>query len=829
MNYAIQLNHIGAYPVKIIPFSNDQSPNFTYVPSQTNFTQPRQVISQWNNIPSGLKSQQQYVFALLDMYDQVVLDDFSSTLQLFPNGFSSSDRSLFSSMTSVTAQGGLYCYQDFIFNFKASQTMNVTFVSDAVEEQDYEFAISPYPSINSTIVEVNFRDCKLGEYLMSSGQFTRCQECQVGYWSVGKSGFDTKQACTECDQTSTLCLGGSKIGPKPGYWRMNETSNIVKACDDVKVCLGNDPSLDYDHQQINPAGKCAPKYQGNMCDKCISGYGKMNNSECVDCKTSALQYTQLFFILVIQIALFIYGVKEVIDMSKEVVNNHVQSSKKANGAILIRIFVNYLQIVSLIEEVPIVWPVTFKKTLSVNSQLSLAKGFAISSDCFLQLGRRATSIQETFLKTLLVVLMPFICIILSILFWIIYFKLKKRRIFDNEKFINQVVATIVVICFNLQPNIIKSCFELFQCVNLYRTDTPVHFLVSDYDLQCWTHEHLSWLYLLAIPALIVWGLAFPIFVYIILRKNITNLESIDFKKKYSFLYIGYKNKKCYWELFIMLRKLLLICIIVFAQFYSINLEIYLSVVLVHLSYIAQKQNKPYSDERLNNLENVSLASAGLINFCGLYFQIARDAPGLDFIVMGIGLAGNFYFIIKFVRLFLAFKMEALKHNKYLMKPAKFIIGVCSGCLNIKRVEKIVKSAQRLLQRCIQAAQRLLDVISGNSTNSSNVYLPQSMKSPERSLNSERNSANSSFDVGVPLADIGIHSIRKSRFASSQQSSKLGDVLRRLGPVHIDKSLSSSDLFSDNGQKVEQVENSAIKDAVELNKEEKKLIPKQVMN
>ena len=798
-NYATQPNHIASYPVRVSPFSASQPPNITYIPSHTPPAQPSHLISHWSNVPSGLEDEQQYVFALFDMYNQVVFDDSSSTLQLYPNGFSSDDRHLFSSLTSVTAKSGLYYYHDFIFNFKANEKMNVSFYSDAVKNPDSESIEGQYPAVSSALIEVSFRGCIFGEYLISSGQFTKCQECQVGYWSVGRNGFDSKQACTECDHTSTICLGGSRIGPNPGYWRMNETSDIVTACANPKACLGNNPNVNYYSRKIDPVGKCAPRFKGNMCDRCVHSYGKISNSECVDCRSSVLQYVELSFILLFQIIILILGVKEVVDMTAKLIDNKGEASIETNGAILVRILVNYLQMIALIEEVPIAWPSALKNALSISAKLSFAKGLAISTDCFLQLGRKITNIREVFLSTSLTVLTPLVFILLSVLFWIIYFKLRGREVIRNKNFSNQAIATIVIICFNLQPNIIKSCFELFRCINLYRTDTPVNFLTSDYDLQCWTSEHMLWINLLSIPALIVWGLGLPVFVFYILRKNITNLESIDFKKKYSFLYVGYKQERCYWELFILIRKLLLICIIVFAGFRSKNLQMYLSVVLVTLSYLAQKQNQPFSNESLNNLENVSLISAGLINFCGLYFEIARGVPGLDFIIMSVGLFGNFYFIIKFTRIFLALKIEAIKNNPKLMIIVEFVAAKCCCCLRTRGFQKAVESVQRCLRSGLNAINRLFDIIMG--TNKLRQIRPEPIKGPIAVPDSAVISMSSFIDVGAPLAASSLLSTpvyeRVNNKASTfKRSNNLGRGLRGLGSIHADETPGLIDNYSE---------------------------------
>ena len=633
-NNAIQPNHIGSYPVRVVSLSFSDiadSVDTIYVPNQTPLVQkePQKAALEWKNVPSRLPYQEQpCVFALLDMYNQLVFDDFSSLLHVSLDGSSGINPTLFYPSLDITASGGLYRYRNATFVFRLTEAINVIFISTAVKDADYLSTEVHQKSNASTIISMFFRDCRFGEYLIQSELLNKCMECQPGYWSTGKESQDNKQSCAECDQTSTLCLGGSKIGPLPGYWRMNSSSDIVMACDYPDACLGNDPNHNHQYISLDPTGQCNVIYKGNMCKKCVDGYGKIDSSECVDCTTSTIKYLKLVVLFAFQLGLMIYGIKEVVDKTEELYK-HDEVVVKTNEVILLRIFVNYIQMISLIsQEVPVHWSSAMKSALSINSELLVIRGVAISTDCLLRLGERITHIPQVFLETLLVVLTPVLLIGLCIIFLIIYFQSKGRRILYNKAFTNQITVAIVIICFNFQPNIIKSCLQLFQCINLYRIDTPVNFLSTDYDLQCWTPEHTFWIFTLAAPNLLLWGPGLIIFVYLILRRNSRRLDSVDFRNKYAFLYIGYKRDKRYWELFIIFRKLVLVFIVVFAGYHSTALQIYLFLVVLTVIYWAQKRNRPYSDEKLNQLEDISLFSAGLINFCALYFQVITRVPSL---------------------------------------------------------------------------------------------------------------------------------------------------------------------------------------------------------
>lgn len=74
---------------------------------------------------------------------------------------------------------------------------------------------------------------------------------------------------------------------------------------------------------------------------------------------------------------------------------------------------------------------------------------------------------------------------------------------------------------------------------------------------------------------------------------------------------------------------MLVFIVVFADYHSTALQIFLVMaVFIFISW-AQKRHRPYSDEKLNQIERISLVSVSLINLCALYFAFVADVPDLD--------------------------------------------------------------------------------------------------------------------------------------------------------------------------------------------------------
>jgi hypothetical protein len=63
--------------------------------------------------------------------------------------------------------------------------------------------------------------------------------------------------------------------------------------------------------------------------------------------------------------------------------------------------------------------------------------------------------------------------------------------------------------------------------------------------------------MVVIPILIIWILAFPLLIFIILYRNRKNLDEPDILIKYGIFFIGLKDKYYYWEIIVInIRKII---------------------------------------------------------------------------------------------------------------------------------------------------------------------------------------------------------------------------------------------------------------------------------
>jgi len=688
-NYAMQqLNHIASYPVKIIQLTDDFLPE-AYVPGTPSSVNVSSNSPPWQNTASGIATNQTHIFALIDMYNQVVFNENDSILQVLPQGLSTSQIEKFYDSSSLSTLNGLYTLENFIFTYKTNSAINVTFTSTAIPN----FQTLPVSTLTinpSITVQVNFRPCGAGEYNANSGSFITCQTCPSGFWQI--DAVTSSVSCSSCDLKSTICLGGSNVGPRPGYWRMNTTTDIVMECPFAEACIGND--YQDDRAILDPVGKCAENYQGNLCNTCSDGWAKGSGGSCVNCETNSLSYALLAGMMIIQIGMIAFGVKEMMRIGEEYDS---KNQLETRSAILFRILITYTQVFSVLIGSPIDWPDILNKLIGVTGKVSsVSGGKFFTLDCFFEMAKKIFGADIIFLKALFTSALPLFYIILGLLFWVIYFKFRKRPIFGNKDFLNKIITTVVIICFDQQPQVIKSGLSLFNCVNLYRTDSPVEFLNEAYDIQCWQGEHLKWILTLTVPSLCIWMVLLPSLMLFVLRRNVHRLNNENFAKRYSFVYNGYKPTKFYWEVVVMIRKIFFIVNTVFAS--SLELEVFLSLCLLAISFIFHQIYHPYQADSMNDLERISILSLGVVNVTGLYFTVVKAAGWFDTIIVILGFFGNLYFFLWFGRYFFALQIDKLKQNPKVMKILNFIDKKFCCWVRTPKVQRAITRATTNFKR-----------------------------------------------------------------------------------------------------------------------------------
>ena len=159
------------------------------------------------------------------------------------------------------------------------------------------------------------------------------------------------------------------------------------------------------------------------------------------------------------------------------------AEKKPKGKITVnfRILFDYLQMISIIQNLKFNWPNFLSQYLSFFSYLSFTNQI-FSFDCFSY--EYQISLSSVLIKLLFVQIIPFfVCAIFILYFWFCRGKKAKKEI----QLTKMIIVIFVVFTYS-QLSTISQLFEMISCISI----NDVSYLSSNFRFVCWTREHKIW-------------------------------------------------------------------------------------------------------------------------------------------------------------------------------------------------------------------------------------------------------------------------------------------------------------------------------------------------
>jgi hypothetical protein len=575
---------------------------------------------QLTGIASGQRMPKAVKIGLIDHYGQVVRTDNSSTADLLPEDASSTS---VTGETRVTSEQGVY-----VFNEAYVTSVPGTRVSFKVSSS----AISSEESQADLVVPIQLRDCQSGEAYIGNN----CVVCASGTYSL-----DPNQDCADCP-AGAICYGGSLMVPKAGYWRSSKTSDKFLKCNLPDTCLGSPyivPSL---------TGVCKLGYRGNLCQACDNGYSVSGPDKCGQCPGWSENVAKL---LGIGIAIMLY--------SAVLVRSSLKTAymPQALHSIYLKIFTNYLQLVMLTTELDLNWPSFVRSFYKQQSYAGQVDQQLFSFDCFL-IGQQASGDDYTqvyFDKLVIQALLPVIISLGVLVFWMtVYYFSRRESILRKE-----LIASLVILFFLVHPGLVKDYFGAFSC---RRLDDDSLWLNANLDIKCFSDNHATYAFLVALPAILVWGIGVPTLILAILIKNRNSLDDIVTKCRVGFFYNGFRKSHFYWEFLILYRKIIIISLVVFVGNESIPIQALTIMIFLLVFLYLQYWRRPYSTSGLNDIELRAIMVAAVTIYCGIYYLTEQLPEWFKVLLFTIMLLANAYFLIIFGKEFLRTVLEMLGAN-----------------------------------------------------------------------------------------------------------------------------------------------------------------------
>ena len=174
-------------------------------------------------------------------------------------------------------------------------------------------------------------------------------------------------------------------------------------------------------------------------------------------------------------------------------------------------------------------------------------------------------------------------------------------------------VTNLVILIVMHPLICKGAFSLISC----RYIAGRAFLERDMDIACSSKEYYVWIWSLAIPSLLLFGVGIPAYYFMRMYWLRKRKELAMHRHLYGFLFTGYQES-CWWfELWNTVRKALFTGFAIMLTPAGPGMQAWGSFALLVISVLVILLIPPYKDDWLNTLEKSALAVDASTLFMGL--------------------------------------------------------------------------------------------------------------------------------------------------------------------------------------------------------------------
>lgn len=163
--------------------------------------------------------------------------------------------------------------------------------------------------------------------------------------------------------------------------------------------------------------------------------------------------------------------------------------------------------------------------------------------------------------------------------------------------------------------------------------------------RCYSSNHFKWIFLVALPSLILYVVGIPLLGFKLLQRNRDMLQTNEVKKKYSFMYKGYEGKWYFWESVVVSRKVLLVAIAVFF-ISNVRVQSLLAMLLICCALFLHIYARPFENNLMDWMEFFSLSTSFTTFWCGQFLfvpDINEDARAVWVSIL-IVLANAAFFI-----------------------------------------------------------------------------------------------------------------------------------------------------------------------------------------
>ena len=286
------------------------------------------------------------------------------------------------------------------------------------------------------------------------------------------------------------------------------------------------------------------------------------------------------------------------------------------------IILDYLQLSSLVVAMDVPWPDVLQMVFNIQGVISTIGEHLLSPDCELTNLRPSDLVYQ---KQLFYLLLPYLAILCSWVFWRVVCKCKGHKWTSGEpSYEDKHTSTVIFLLYLLDPTMGNAGVTLRR----YKTVDGQSFLYADLQEPYMEGRHLLYVLLLSGPQLVfAFGLPLMGLKVIWGHQKAQTLSRTKTQFRYGMLYSGYQYKCWWWDTVVAYRKFTISLVTALAPD---EVEIHLMIFVLVLALCLNQQWRPYTDEEAPNrheresLHNIAVHSMAMVfatAWSGFYFKL----------------------------------------------------------------------------------------------------------------------------------------------------------------------------------------------------------------
>ena len=538
---------------------------------------------------SGQVFKERIVLGLVDHYNQLVTSESHNTAVLFGN--------FLGGQLTATFRQGILTFSNFSASGIIGSEANLTVL---------------YNSMISLRIPVRFRACRSGELLKND----TCVVCAKSTYSVAINA----SVCLRCPSDAE-CPGDGKLYPLPGAWCPTPFFDGTFDCPYALACTG--------HQNYTSLrGECADLYQGNKCQSCASGSSRSGLDKCAKCPEPTLNKLLIAFAAIVVVVIVI-----VLSRSAWV----GATKKKSQTSTSLKIFLNYVHMISLVARFHIDWPSTFESFLVFHEYAGSSGEQQVSLDCLFP--------DPTFNKITVIAVLPLALLAINAAVWGLVWVLF-RSIGRPLQIQGKLTCSTIISLFYFHPLITRISLSIFECTTILPGE---QWLRVEMGVRCWNQRHSFYALLAALPAVLLWSMGIPALVLLLLIRYRKRLSEERILKMVGYLCASYKPHLYFWEIILMYRKVAIILLYIFVSSLSVAASLLSLLLLLVTSAWLQLTFSPFHQSALNHAELLNIFTVLSTAYAGLFFNYGLLSNAASLLLVLVVILINCAFLLYLVK------------------------------------------------------------------------------------------------------------------------------------------------------------------------------------